>query len=203
MNFLAHFHLAWPDPGLVAGALEGDYLKGPLCGQCSRDIEAGVKLHRAVDAYTDSHPVLAALRQQFPPHLRRYAGIVTDISFDHYLSLNWRQYHPHPLPDFSRAVYRVLQARQPELGPGAQRMAQRLTDYDILNAYHRWDAVTGTAERIGQRLRRGNALAGLAPHLQPLRPAMEAAFVDFYPQLQDFAADFRRRLNQSGAGDSY
>ncbi|GAB3273805.1 ACP phosphodiesterase [Parahaliea aestuarii] len=202
MNFLAHFHLAWPDPGLVAGALEGDYFKGPLRGDHSGDIEAGVRLHRAVDAYTDSHPALAALRRQFPPALRRYAGIVIDISFDHYLTRDWQRYHHRPLPEFSREVYRVLNTRQGELTPGAQRMAHRLQEHDILNCYHRWDAVTSTAERIGSRLRRGNALAGLAPQLHPLRPAMAQAFVDFYPDLRDFAADFRRQLNQSASADS-
>ena len=30
MNFLAHFQLAWPDEGLVAGGLEGDFYKGRL-----------------------------------------------------------------------------------------------------------------------------------------------------------------------------
>lgn len=202
MNFLAHFHLAWPEPGLVAGALEGDYLKGPLCGQCPADIEAGVRLHRAVDAYTDSHPLLDELRQAFPDHLRRYAGILIDISFDHYLSLSWQRYHRQPLPDFALAVYTVLEARRHELGPGAQRMARRLADHDILSAYHRWDAVTGTAERIGERLRRGNALAGVAPALTPLRPALQAAFSEFYPDLLAFAADYREQLNQMPERDS-
>ncbi len=53
MNFLAHFHLAWPDEGLVAGGLEGDYIKGPLRGALPPDLERGIKLHRAIDAYTD------------------------------------------------------------------------------------------------------------------------------------------------------
>ena len=51
MNYLAHFHLAWPDPGLVVGGLEGDYYKGPLRGDLPGDIESGVRLHRAIDAY--------------------------------------------------------------------------------------------------------------------------------------------------------
>ncbi|TXS94260.1 DUF479 domain-containing protein [Parahaliea maris] len=202
MNFLAHFHLAWPEPGLVAGALEGDYLKGPLRGQCSADIEAGVRLHRAIDAYTDQHPVMEELRAAFPAHLRRYAGILIDISFDHYLSLAWERYHQQPLDDFALAVYDVLESRHHELGSGAQRMARRLVDHDILTRYHRWDAVTGTAERIGERLRRGNALAGVEPALSPLRPALQSAFTAFYPELQDFAGKYRRQLNQSAVGDS-
>ena len=87
MNFLAHFHLAWPDAGLIAGGLEGDYYKGLLRGDLHPDIERGIKLHRTVDAYTDSHPAIAQLRRTFPQDLRRYAGVLIDIAFDHYL---WR-----------------------------------------------------------------------------------------------------------------
>ena len=42
----------------------------------------GVQLHRAIDAYTDSHPVIEQLRRDLPTHLRRYAGILIDLSFD-------------------------------------------------------------------------------------------------------------------------
>ena len=74
MNFLAHFHLAWPDQDLVAGGLEGDYHKGPVDASLSDGLQRGVRLHRAIDAYTDSHPALAGLRQEFTPRLRRFAG---------------------------------------------------------------------------------------------------------------------------------
>ena len=120
MNFLAHFHLAWPDDGLVVGGLEGDYLKGPLRGTLPTHIEAGVRLHRAIDAYTDSHPIIQELRREFPEQLRRYAGILIDLSFDHYLSQHWARfsalslqrfnsiYYIAPSPCSNKALYPVL-----------------------------------------------------------------------------------------------
>ena len=62
MNFLAHFHLAWPDEGLVVGGLEGDYVKGQLRGALPAQLEKGIKLHRAVDDFTDAHPLILQLR---------------------------------------------------------------------------------------------------------------------------------------------
>ena len=79
MNFLAHFHLAWPDEGLITGGLEGDYIKGPLHGALPPQIERGIRLHRAIDAYTDGHPLIQQLRRDLPPGLRRYAGILIDL----------------------------------------------------------------------------------------------------------------------------
>jgi acyl carrier protein phosphodiesterase len=186
MNFLAHFHLAWPDDGLIAGALEGDYYKGPLRGELPANIEQGVKLHRAIDAYTDSHPVVVSLRGQFPDHLRRYAGIVIDIAFDHYLTIYWEKFGSLSLQDFNRSIYRSLGEQDALLSVGSQRMIKRLVDYDILNAYHDWDAVPATASRVGERFKRGNPLHAVYDAITPLRPQLNLAFLDFYPQLQNF-----------------
>jgi len=131
LNFLAHFHLAWPDEGLVAGGLEGDYCKGPLRGELPDDIERGVRLHRAVDAYTDGHPLIAQLRRDLPGDLRRYAGILIDLSFDHFLSKHWERYCDIPLAQFNAGVYRSLRNREHALSCGSRRMLARLVERKI------------------------------------------------------------------------
>jgi len=196
LNFLAHFHLAWPDEGLVAGGLEGDFYKGPLRGELPDAIERGVRLHRAVDAYTDNHPLIAQLRRELPGELRRYAGILIDLSFDHFLSKYWENYCDIPLPQFNAGVYRTLQSQQHALSFGSRRMLARLVEYDLLGLYLDWDAVPASAARIGQRLRRSNPLANVGPQLNPARGLLEQAFLDFYPDLLAFSARQPETLNQ-------
>ena len=195
MNFLAHFHLAWPDEGLVAGGLEGDYYKGPLRGDLPRSIERGVKLHRAIDAYTDSHPLIAQLRRDFPPALRRYAGILIDLSFDHYLSRHWHNYSDISLDDFNDRVYRTLQAQQESLSSGSRGMLARLVEHDILGLYLDWESVPASAERVGRRFRRHNPFTTVGTELAPARDMLEQAFLQFYPQLQAFSTRQEKFLN--------
>jgi len=38
-----------------------------------------------IDAFTDMHPVLSEARGALPAPLRRYAGILMDVYFDHLL----------------------------------------------------------------------------------------------------------------------
>ena len=202
MNFLAHFHLAWPDAGLVAGGLEGDYYKGPLRGDLPVNIERGVKLHRAIDAYTDRHPVLEQLRRRFPANLRRYAGILVDLSFDHYLSRHWSSFSDIPQAEFNQQVYTTLSAHEQDLSTGSRRMLQRLIDYDILAVYADWDSVPASAERIGERFRRENPFRGVGEQLSEQRDAMEQAFLAFYPDLQAFSAEQESLLNQTASTQS-
>ena len=186
MNFLAHFHLAWPDDGLVVGGLEGDYLKGPLRGTLPTHIEAGVRLHRAIDAYTDSHPIIQELRREFPEQLRRYAGILIDLSFDHYLSQHWARFSALSLQRFNSDIYRALDAHDATMSDGARRMLARMIEHDILSLYGDWNTVIVTAARIGQRFQRHNPFVDIEQALEPTRPAIEHAFLNFYPQLQSF-----------------
>lgn len=194
MNFLAHFHLAWPDEGLVAGGLEGDYFKGPLHGQLPARLERGVRLHRAIDAYTDSHPLIAQLRRDLPSPLRRYAGILIDLCFDHFLSLHWSNFSGLPLPEFNREVYRILKQQESALSRDTRQMADRLIEYDVLGLYLEWETVLTTAKRIGSRFSRQNPFLTLDHSLTPEKDALEKVFLAFYPQLQAFCRERTRIL---------
>ena len=195
MNFLAHFHLAWPDEGLVAGGLEGDYHKGPLRGDLPPAIERGVKLHRAIDAYTDSHPLIQQLRRELPRNLRRYAGILIDLSFDHYLARHWSTFSDIPLPEFNARVYRTLTSHESALSDGSRTMLARMVEYDILGLYLDWETIPASAARIGQRFKRHNPFHDIDRELSPARPALEQTFLAFYPELRSFSAEREKMLN--------
>ena len=195
MNFLAHFHLAWPDEGLIAGGLEGDYHRGLLRGQLHPGVERGVKLHRAIDAHTDNHPLIIELRKHFPAEIRRYAGILIELSFDHYLTRHWSSYSSVPLRQFTSAVHDALSTLECELSPGSRTMLSRMREYDILNRYDQWSTVPAAAARIGERFRRGNPLLEVEAQLQPLQPQLEETFLQFYPQLLSFSEKHQLTLN--------
>ncbi|MCR9105585.1 MAG: ACP phosphodiesterase [Gammaproteobacteria bacterium] len=194
MNFLAHFHLAWPDEGLVAGGLEGDYYKGPLRNDIHADIARGVQLHRAIDAYTDAHPALLRLRRQMPPPLRRFAGILIDLSFDHFLCVHWSQFSQERADSFNRDVYAILQRRQYHISDGARQMMQRIIDHDLLALYRQWHTVGRSAQRIGERFQRDNPFNDIETALAPLQTSIEQAFLEFYPDLQVFSERKRQTL---------
>lgn len=194
MNFLAHFHLAWPEEGLIAGGLEGDYYKGPLKEDIPTDVAQGVRLHRAIDAFTDAHPALALLRRELPPPLRRYSGILFELSFDHFLCIHWSTFSDQRADTFNRDVYEILHRRQLHISTGARQMMHRIVEHDLLALYQQWSTVTASAERIGERFQRGNPFVGVETALTPLKKAIEDSFLDFYPDLQQFSEQKRKEL---------
>lgn len=187
MNHLAHFHLAGECEHLVVGALLGDYVKGPLTGAMPQALERGVKLHRRVDAFTDGHPALRALRVHFGPGERRLAGVVTDLFFDYLLTRHWERFRAPALRDFSARVHAILDRHADALPPAAARQARRIVEYDLLCRYGEPDVLDGTLQRLGEVLGQPQAMRGATAVAWSRIGEFEAAFLDFYPQLIEIA----------------
>jgi acyl carrier protein phosphodiesterase len=134
VNYLAHFALG-PETDLVVGGFLGDYIKGRLGNRFSPKIERGIRLHRAIDQFTDSHPAVKGSYERLDPKFRRYAGIITDISFDHLLALNWSQYYNEPLESFSARTLQILLVEKAKLTDAAWQSASHMQKHNSL-AHH-------------------------------------------------------------------
>ena len=187
MNYLAHLHLGGQRPGQLLGSLYGDFVKGRLQGQFVPDVEAGIRLHRSIDIYTDSHPLVGAALSRFSLTRRRYAGIVLDVFFDHCLARDWAQYADRPLALFTRDVYRVL-ASEPQLPGRLAQIAPHMAAHDWLGSYRDFDVLEQVLQGIARRLSRPEELAAAMGELERLYQPLSEDFRAFYPQLQAFAA---------------
>jgi hypothetical protein len=104
MNYLAHLHLAPDDAAARVGNLLGDFLKPSHAGHLPQALQQGMALHRQIDSHTDSHPLVARSKQRIAAERRRYAGILVDIFYDHFLAQHWPRFSSMPLADFTAAA---------------------------------------------------------------------------------------------------
>lgn len=156
MNHLAHALLSAPDPAQRLGNLFGDAVRGPLSRHDLPDrVIQGVRLHRRIDAVTDQHPESARMRALFPASLRRYAGIILDVAFDHYLTLRWHAFCDVSRQSFTIGVYESMQ-QNPQLLPHRVRpFVPEMISRDFLNRCETMNGVMGVLSRLDARLSRG------------------------------------------------
>ncbi|WP_025127810.1 ACP phosphodiesterase [Pseudomonas sp. PH1b] len=188
MNYLAHLHLGGQRPGQLLGSLYGDFVKGRLQGQFAPEVEAAIQLHRRIDTYTDSHPLVSAALSRFSLTRRRYAGIVIDVFFDHCLARDWAQYADRPLQQFTADVYRVL-AAEPQLPGRLAQIAPYMAADDWLGSYRDFEVLEQVLRGIARRLSRPEELTAAMIELERLYQPLSEDFRAFYPQLQSFAAE--------------
>ncbi|ANG63343.1 hypothetical protein A8C75_13255 [Marinobacterium aestuarii] len=183
MNYLAHFHLATLAGSSLTGNYLGDAVKGAALDAWPQAIAEGIRLHRSVDAFTDQHPdVLRTLALIETPR-RRFAGIIVDMAFDHFLARHWASFHADPLADFSRAVYATMAPEAHMMPALARARFERMREYDWLLSYQRLEVIDRALDSIAGRLSRRTALYGAAEEVERHYGALEAAFLCFYPQL--------------------
>ena len=190
MNHLAHFFLAPADDQARAGTLLGDFVRGAdLSGYAPR-VALGIRLHRRIDAIVDASPQVAALRTLVEPPLRRYAGILLDVFFDHALIQNWPDVSDSPREQYREDIYASLARTEHAMPAIAREVSARMRLHDALASCASHAGVARTLERIALRLKRPaplrDGIATLARHEDEIR----AAFLSLLPHLQQASATF-------------
>ncbi len=187
MNLLAHFYLSGPDEGIRFGNFIGDFVKGRQFEQFPAAVATGIRLHRQIDQYTDTHAVVTASKRRLQPRYRHYAGVIVDIYYDHFLSANWLQYHHVPLADFSQQCYATISQQQHLLPERAARMFPYMQKGNWL--YH-YQFVEGIGQALAGMSRRSTFESGIehaTEELQAHYDQFASEFHAFFPQLQAFA----------------
>lgn len=192
MNYLAHALLAGEDDSLILGSLLGDFVRGPVSNALPSRVADGVRLHRAVDVYTDSHPAICAAKAMFNRPLRRYAAILLDVWFDHVLANDFARWSKAPLTAFSMHINDVLIANAVRLPPALRHFADYMAAYGLPAAYADPVQIERTLRGISARLRYENPIAAAMPELVRRATALREAFEAFFPQLTAHAAQWRR-----------
>ena len=187
VNFLAHLYLAKSGDDDLVGNLLGDFIKGPVEDAPAR-YQAGIRLHRGIDSFTDDHLTVAASRGRIQGTRRRYAGIIVDMCYDHFLARDWEVRSEEPLDVFSARVYGLLTERRDHLPPRLARALPWMQREDWLGSYRDPAGIALALDRIGLRLKRGNALIGSGAELLSHYEGLGADFDSFFPDLEAFVS---------------
>ena len=187
MNYLAHLLLSDPHPESLVGSLLGDFARGVDLALLSPRMRAGVELHFRVDAFTDAHAVVRESKRRISPPHRRYAGVLVDVFYDHFLALDWHHYAPLTLDEFARSAYEALEAHVPVLPERMAGMCRAMAAGDWLTSYREVESIDQVLRRMSRRLRRENDLGSGIEALRASYEPLRGDFHRFFPELLQFA----------------
>lgn len=177
---------------MLIGGFLGDYVKGRLNGQFDAQVERGIRLHRAIDQFTDQHDIVRRSQQRFDPRFRRYAGIMTDIIYDHLLAKRFSHYTANDLGAFSTRVLQTLVDHDHLLTEPAATTARRMYQLNSLAGYNKEDFVERSLVYISQRLTRANPLDEAYAECQQHLVDLGDDLSEFYPVLTDYCDTWKK-----------
>ncbi len=192
MNYLAHLFLAddSSEEALI-GALLPDFLLGGLPPGLSDNIMHSVRLHHNLDRFTDRHPRFVASKRLVAWERQRFAGVIVDVCYDHFLATNWASFSNEPLDAFSHRVYRSLEAHQRILTPRLAAILPRMKATNWLWAYRNSPSVEAAFVRMASRSPRLAPLAQAGEDLTANYRRLQDHFLSFFPEAIVFARNFR------------
>ena len=197
MNFLAHIFLSGDDEEVMIGNFIADAVKGKDYLGYSDGIIKGVLLHRRIDAFTDSHVVVGQSKQRLRPKYRKYAGVIVDMYYDHFLSKYWENYSEVSLSQFVGNAYEVFQSRIDCLPPRIQLMLPHMIEFDWLTNYAHLEGITGALGGLSRRARYDSRMEYAVSDLKQDYCKYKCEFELFFPELMNFSFQQQKELDQT------
>ncbi len=197
MNYLAHTLLTGKRHDWLIGNLCGDFIKGRELDHLDPGIKAGLILHRKIDALTDAQPEYRRCRTLIAPSRRKYAGVITDIAFDHFLCRHWAAFCDRDLDEYVDDMYALCRERL-DLFPNqlGQHFAI-LIERDWLRSCRTMKSLSQTFSRVGLRLRRVEMKAGFVRADIDIKKnylAFDEIFLTFFPLLYLLIEQYTQEL---------
>ena len=191
LNYIAHIHIGSYTQTNLLGNFLGDFVKGSQLQHLPFEIEQGIRLHRSIDVFTDSHPLIIELRQGFPSDIRRMAGVVIDIYFDYLLMQTWQRYSDTHFNIVFTEFYQQLEQFTLPDNTHFSKQAERLKTHQWLNEYLKIETCLRAFLSIENRLKNKvifaqKAQSFLLQHAEQL----ESSFQQFYPECLDHGLRF-------------
>lgn len=190
MNFLAHVYLSYGQAGLLVGNMIGDFVKGNQYLQYEECIQKGIQLHRQIDSFTDSHPIIQETKQIYRQSVGRYDGAFLDISFDYCLANASTILSPSAWREKITQAYTTIDKKIETLPPAFAKMFSYMENGDWLYNYrYTWQikkSFEGLAKRAKYLENDVNPFADFEKNIT----YMEQSFSEFFPQLEAFVLDW-------------
>jgi len=176
------------------GNYVGDFVKGLLTAEKTKDWNGdyllGLKLHRFIDSFTDTHELVREAKKVAAVSNGKLAGIVTDIYFDHFLARYFDDFFPEPLFVYAHHFYTIIEKNEHMVPEVMIPMMRSMIRQDWLTGYATLEGIDLTFQRLSRR----------ADFLAPIRTATKdlqehesfyfEIFKLFFPVLQERSARF-------------
>jgi len=186
VNYLAHLYLSGSNEGLLIGNFIADAVKGKAMNTYSDEVRRGIVLHRAIDQFTDDHPLHRASRTKLHHRYGHYSGVLVDIYYDHFLAKYWHDYSDTELLAYTKEVYAVMQKNKAVLPERITYMLQYMIPHNWLYNYANLEGVHKVFCGMAKRTKFESNMETGVEDLKEKYDEFKADFTDFFPQLKEF-----------------
>lgn len=194
MNFLAHIYLSGNDPELKIGNFIADSVKGKDFSRFPDRVAQGIILHRKIDSYTDTHPIVRKSVGRLSPIYGRYSSVIIDIIYDHYLAANWKEYNEQELTTYVDEFYTLLHEHHSILPKRIQNFLPYMIKDNWLLSYATIPGIGKILYQMNHRTKNKSKMNFAVIELEKYYDEFEREFRAFFEELEVYVKNELRHL---------
>lgn len=183
MNFLAHIYLSGDNDLIKIGNFMADGIRGKQFESYPNEIQKGIILHRAIDTFTDSHPIFRQSTKRLHENYHHYAGVIVDILYDHFLAKNWDSYSDVKLGDFVNRFYQSLNDNKNILSERTIAIMPILMKENWLLTYRSIAGINQILTQMDRRTQNQSKMRFATNELGEFYSEFEMEFTEFFKDL--------------------
>ena len=201
MNHLAHFFLSGNNEDIMVGNFIADFISNKEVDDYTEGVRQGIKLHREIDAFTDTHPTVKLSTKRLHPFHHKYSPVIVDIYYDYLLGKNWARFtegvavtesggwqQESPFEGISlriyiNNIYKLLKLRKMDLPIKLQARIDHMIADDWLMKYTTFEGLNEAFNRIEKYAAFPGNFGNAAWHLEMYLEDFDKEFIEFFPEL--------------------
>lgn len=187
MNFLAHIYLSGDNDLIKIGNFMADGIRGKHFEYLPAEVQKGIVLHRAIDTFTDAHPVFRQSTKRLHERYHHYAGVIVDVFYDHFLAKNWSNYSNEKLEDFVERFYMSLETHQEILTEKTLQMKPYMIQHNWLVNYQYTKGIARILTQMDHRTKDVSQMQYAIEELEKYYDDFESEFTSFFKDLMTFS----------------
>ncbi|MFN5345757.1 MAG: ACP phosphodiesterase [Bacteroidota bacterium] len=188
MNYLAHLYLSGNNHEIMIGNFIADHVKGKQIELFDEEIVKGIKLHRLIDEFTDTHKVVEQSKIRLRSEFGKYSPVIVDVFYDHYLAIKWEQYHHEDLSLYADNFYTLLNNNHHRLPMRTQQMIQYMIPQNWLLNYKTIAGINKTLTGMSKRTKFESKMDVAAIYLDRYYSEFENEFNEYFEELRTYVS---------------
>jgi acyl carrier protein phosphodiesterase len=189
MNFLAHIYLSGDNDLIKIGNFMADGIRGKHFENYPADVQKGIILHRAIDTFTDAHPIFRQSTKKLHENYHHYAGVIVDVFYDHFLAKNWINYSDEKLDLFVERFYQSLHNNSDILSERTKGMMPYMIEHNWLVSYQTVEGINRILTQMDHRTKNESKMRFATNELSEFYSEFETEFSEFFKELILFSND--------------
>ena len=186
MNFLAHLKLSGDHEYIMLGNFIADHIRGNKISHLPQEVIDGIMLHRKIDYYTDHHPEFMKSRARLHKKYHKYAGVIADVIYDHFLAKNWNDYSEYHLSSFTTYSYGILLRHYSLLPSRTKKILPFFIMQNWLTSYRKFEGLRRSFQYLAKRANFKSNMEYAVEDLIDDYELYEAEFRAFFPDIATY-----------------